>query len=134
MLKLYPIRLREDQITRLEQTYPNRQIAPAIRKMIDTYLDISEIKKKDELIKEKMEYCEIVRYLNQQIEVIEIKELEREQDIIIKSDRQQYLSENPSYLIQHREGKISSIGYNKLQKDMKFSSKQKLVQWLEAQS
>lgn len=130
MLRLYPIRLEDYQIKKLEETFEQGQIAPNIRKMINQYLEI----KKDDidiLKKEKEMLLKSIRYIDQQLEEIYHQEAENNKNKSLEEHRQEYINANPTYPQMHRQKNISQIGYQKLCKDLMFESKADLKRWLD---
>lgn len=129
------VRLRPDQITKFQELYPEKQLTPVIRMLLDTFLDGKKPthKRLDEVrrLREKT-----AKHL-EMLEAEEAQLLKEEHQEIMGDAMHEYriqkIIERPEILIQHSSKSISASGYAKLQQELKFPSKQPLIKFLDSQ-
>lgn len=130
------LRFRPEQITKFKKKYPDKSLSVVMRMLLDEFLGIdngdmdNRILEIEDITKSKERE---LRLLN--LEYTELME-KRENELKESKDeehRLQYISDNQAYLKQHMAGTISVKGYQRLQSIMNFSSKKKMVEWLNNQ-
>jgi len=130
------LRFRPNQIAEFNKEYPDKSLSVVMRMLLDEFLGSgngdmdNRILEIEDITKAKERE---LRFLN--LEYTELVE-KRESELKESKDeefRQQYICDNQAYLKQHITGTISVKGYQLLQSTMSFSSKKKLVEWLNNQ-
>lgn len=130
------LRFRPGQIAEFKKEYPDKSLSVVMRMLLDEFLGSgngdmdNRILEIEDITKAKERE---LRFLN--LEYSELME-KRENELKESKDekhRLQYISDNQGYLKQHIAGTISVKGYQRLQSIMNFSSKKKMVEWLNNQ-
>lgn len=133
VLKLYPIRLEEWQITELERRANGNPVAPLLRGIVGGWLGIDDTLQKEQILKEIEEHKGQINLLNHQLKDIEIKELNQLAVVDIDVGRQIYLKSNPNILKMYLDKSIGPKGYKILISSLGFKTKQEVNDWLSEQ-
>ncbi|MDJ1421242.1 MAG: hypothetical protein M5U10_04920 [Candidatus Methanoperedens sp.] len=128
------VRLRPDQITKFQELYPEKQLTPVIRMLLDTFLDGKKAthKRIDEVRRLREKTAKHLEMLEAEEAQLLKEEHHAIMDDALQELRLNKLSERPEILSQHRNKSISSAGYAKLQQELKFSSRQQLIKFLDS--
>lgn len=130
MLKLYPTRLEEWQITELERRANGNQVAPLIRKIITGWLGIDDTLQKEQIINEIEDHEGQINLLNHQLNDLETIEANQQAMGDIEVGRQIYLKSNPNILKMYNSKSIGPKGYQLLKSALGFKNNDEVNEWL----
>lgn len=134
MLKLYPIRLENWQITELERRANGNPVAPLVRGIINDWLGLDDNLQNDQIMKEIDGLTGQINLLNKQLEDIETNTQKNKIDSDVKLNRQEYLKSNMKVLDMYKNNTISPRGYTILMTHLDFSNKDEVNAWLDEQT
>lgn len=134
MLKLYPIRLEDWQITELERRANGNPVAPLVRGIIGDWLGLDDNLQKDQIMKEIDGLTGQINLLNQQLHDIETIERTQQTNSDVEFDRQKYIESNQYVFDMYKNKTISPHGYKILIDSLGFKNKDEVNAWLDEQT
>ena len=134
MLKLYPIRLEDWQITELERRANGNPVAPLVRGIIGDWLGLDDNLKKDQIMKEIDGLTGQINLLNKQLNDIEMIERTQQTNSDVEFDRQKYIESNQYVFDMYKNKTISPQGYKILISSLGFKNKDEVNAWLDEQT
>lgn len=134
MLKLYPIRLEDWQITELERRANGNPVAPLVRGIIGDWLGLDDNLKKEQIINEIEGLNGQINLLNQQLHDIDTIERTQQKNCDVEFDRQKYIESNQYVFDMYKHKTISPQGYKILINSLGFKNKDEVNAWLDEQT